>query len=255
MKEVSLNYRFWDQKDSPRKYNLRPNTSVPNLDMEETLGKIVERVKNGEKVYIKFADDHDKRPGAIGLIHNITGDEFTSRHWQKHYNEKETIYEDNASWLVFNLKWDDRKNKAKVDVQRHIHNDTDIVYLPDYEGPTVWSMFDAKAYAEEHAIKPRDRMGKELSVNDTVVYINARYGSGACLDFGVVREIKNKADGSSKSVSTELIIETIALQEGERTEKSTIRHPDTAIMRMTDVDLMDEAFIRKLTVTQTPTGR
>lgn len=250
MKHISLKYKEWTQEESPRKYYLsNSHRTVPNLDMENLYIDIIERVKNKEKVYVKFPNDHIKRPGAIALVNKISGDEFKTRSYQ-HNNQ--TIYEDQESRLVFHLKWDDRKNKTKVNIQYDLGHRIDLFYLPDYNGPTVWSIFDKKEFIEKNAEKIVDRMGRELSVHDTVVYINARYGSGAFLDFGVICEIKYKVyDGwHGKEIEPIVVIETIALEESELTEISKIKTPETSIMRMTDVDLMDEAFVRKLTVTQ-----
>lgn len=255
MKEINLKYKDWTQEESPRKYYLSSShRTVPNLDMEELYISIIERVKNKEKVYVKFPNDHIKRPGAIALVNKITGDEFSSRSYQDVDDKKQIIYEDQESRLVFHLKWDDRKNRTKVNIRYDLSYRIDLFYLPDYKGPTIWSMFDKQKYIEKNAEKIVDRMGRELSVHDTVVYINARYGTGACLDFGVIREIKYKVyDGwNGKEIEPIVVIETVALEEGELTEISKIKSPENSVMRMTDIDLMDEAFVRKLTVTQKP---
>ena len=155
--------------------------------------------------------------------------------------------EEEPSDFTFQLKWDDRKNTTKV----RILFDRDFVYLPDYDGQTVWYMFDPKEFAEKYAEPAIDRLGNKLAVNDTVVYINARYGSGAELDFGVIREIKqvgtDKDYQGNRCIEETIIIESIAIDKSAAPMKSKIKQAERSIIKIDDVDMFDEAFVRKLT--------
>lgn len=200
----------------------------------EYVQEMQERIEDKKPVFVKFASAHPKRPNAIALVKSIKCERKGDR--------------DGYSRYTAQLKWDDRKNTAKVDF-----NNNDVVYLPKYEGKTVWFIFDAAAFAKKNAKKVCDRLGREIKEGDVVTYINARYGSGATIDFGVVQKIVHKASRgfrSSIEIETTVHIETIAVEEGERVEASKITRPERSIMVMTDVDLFDEAFVAKLTVAQ-----
>ena len=212
----------------------------PDMTREPIIEDIIKKVESKEKVFVKFSDGHEKRPGAIALIRKITG---TPPKYNEYDGDKESDY-------TFHLKWDDRKNTTKV----RINYDREVTYLPDYTGNTVWSMFDDKQFTEDNAEPVYDRLGNELKINDTVVYVNARYGIGAMLDLGVVREIIRKAKKDhyrgNRYVETSLRIETIVVDEGDSVESSKIKAIGSSVMKITDVDLFDEAFVRKLTITQ-----
>jgi len=230
MKEIDLRAR-----DLPREQPTNWSERLrPDMSRELIIEDIIKKVEAKENVYVKFTENHNKRPGAIALVKKIEGSPAK-------YNK----YGDKKSWYTFHLKWDDRKNTTKVE----LNHQRNFVYLPDYEGPTVWYMFDPKAYAEEHAEPVLDRLGSELNVNDTVVYINSRYGFGADLDFGVIREIKRvgKIDWHNKKFVDEMvIIESISIDEIATPLKSKIKCSDRSIIKINDVDLSNEAFIRKL---------
>lgn len=252
MKKIDLIYNSWTRDKSPRKYN-NNHAYVPNLDMEQLYIDIIEKVRNKEKVYVKFSDSHEKRAGAIALVNRITGDEFSTRSYKNYFDETETFYEDYRSDLYFHLKWDDRKNTSKIKIINLCPND--LVYLPDYKGPTVWSMFDVEEYIEKNKKPVCDRLGRELSKNDTVVFINSRYGTGANLDLGVIRDIKNKVIHDSyrgiSYIENIVVIEMIAVDDNAPPTMSKIKQSERSIIKLTNDDnLFDTAFIKKLTITQ-----
>lgn len=232
MEEIDLRLKYLPRKD-PSNWHEREKH---DLSREPLLESIVEKVKNKERVLVKFLDGHEKRPSAIALIKKVTGEPAV----------KNQYGETKPSDYTFHLKWDDRKNTTKV----RINYAREFVYLSDYDGSTVWYMFDPKEYAEQNAEPVEDRIGNELKVNDAVVFINSRYGSGANIDFGVVREIKHKGvrDSYHKNeyVDTTVIIESIAIDEGDEPLMCKINHPYRSVIKMTDVDLHNEALIRKL---------
>ena len=234
MEEISLKFSYL-----PWSPTSNFNGQAVDITREPYLEEIVKRVDAGEQVFVKFGKKHHKRPGAIALVKKITGEAMNaSGSWHR---AKYSSYK-------FHLKWDDRKNTAKVDT-----NHNELFYLPDYDGKTVWSMFDAKEFAKKNAKKIRDRLGKEIKEGDVVIYINARYGSGAMIDFGVVQKIAHKASRDyrgSSHIESIVHIETIITNEGDAVVVSKISRPNRSVMVMTDVDLFDEAFVAKLTITQ-----
>lgn len=95
--------------------------------------------------------------------------------------------------------WDKRNNKAQFDLPSE-----DIIFLPNYSGPTVWELFDSKA-AKENVLKnpmQKDIDGKLLKVGDKVLYVNARYGSGMSLNHGTIKEFKVVVNSKHTEIST-----------------------------------------------------
>lgn len=193
----------------------------------ETLKEILRKVKNGERVYLGITTG--ERKGSIAYIHSLDPDYL----WRDQDREPKvrhsnvwgsnTVRVDNNSLYVI-LRWDKRRNKIKWST-----GGGDTVYLPDYEGPTVWQKVDKKKLAKEtlKKRKVKDREGNVLEVGDRVVYINARYGSGARLDRGTISDIKMHVDvqGENKYVTTHVIIDN------DDGNQSDIRNPDLAILR------------------------
>ena len=242
MNAVNLIYKHWE--DTNRRY-------IPNLDLENLYIELKEKVEKGEKVYVRFCDTDKKRPGAIAFIKRFEGEPFDPNPADKgtyyqYRNGKESRY-------TIKLGWEDRKNTAQVQLNSWKARAGDLVYLPDYKGPTKWSELDIDKLINEKGKIIKDRLGNELSKGDVVVYINARYGDGATLDFGTIKEIKQKAKRTYRGqmdLETTVIIETIATKKNEKVMESKIRKPERSIAKINDVDLFDEAFIRKLTVDQ-----
>jgi hypothetical protein len=108
-------------------------------------------------------------------------------------------YQIENTYFYGTAKWDKRKNSCKI-----FFPDRDTVFLPNYEGPTVYEMFDKKAAKEELLKNPdqHDIDGKLLAVGDKVLYINARYGSGFGMCHGTIKEFKVVADSSGHSFTT-----------------------------------------------------
>ena len=194
---------------------------------------MVDDVKNGKDVYIKFGPQHYDRAGSIAKIKKVTG---------RPANPKGKYYEQSSSY-EFHLKWDKRTNTCKIQP-----DDYEIIYLEGYIGPTVWEKIDLKALAKE-GVKPiYDRLGTEITVGNTVTFINARYGSGANIDFGVVEKIEFKAGNSCDGVSVNAVvhIKTIPLSDTEKSVNCKIKQHERSVMVMTE-SFMDEAMIAKLT--------
>lgn len=155
----------------------------PRVDL---FNEIKRRVRDGERVYVGITTG--ERKGSIAYICSIEGweqmwerDAYIRGSWG--YHKRARV--ENAQ-VYSKIGWEGRRNRIECP---HTHQ---IVYFPDYKGPTVWEKFDKKAAAakwlKEHP--PVDRDGELIEVGDRVLYINARYGGAARLDRGTVKEVK-----------------------------------------------------------------
>lgn len=184
----------------------------PHMD---TLKEILAKLAAGERVYLGITSG--ERKGSIAFIQSQDADydykerEPTIRHTTGSWENKVRISGDS---LYIILGWEKRRNKIKWSTYQD-----GTVYLPDYEGPTLWEKFDKKAAAakalKEHEVE--DSEGNLLAVGDRVIYINARYGSGARLERGVINEIKMKVEvhGENQYVTAHVIINN---DEGQRSD-------------------------------------
>lgn len=122
-------------------------------------------------------------------------------------------------WCV--ATWDGRANKPKITVP----ND-DIVILLDYDGPTIWEKFDAQAAKAELLKNPdqKDINGNVLSVGDSVLYINARYGSRMTLEEGMVVEFLASVNSKEHTITTVI--------ESKTGEQSSLQYPESMVYRM-----------------------
>lgn len=119
--------------------------------------------------------------------------------------------------------WDGRRNKVKVTVPNH-YEPAEI--LLDYDGPTIWEKFDAKAAKEELLKNPdqKDIKGNVLSVGDRVLYINARYGSRMTLDEGKIVEFAASVNSKAHAFST--------IIESDTGEQSTLQYPESMVYKL-----------------------
>lgn len=216
-----------------------------DLTREPYIDEMIDKIANKQDVFVRFGENDKKRPGAIAKVKKIEG--------LGPDNSPFNYYRTGISKYTVYLKWDDRKNTAKVELNNSTYGSR-LTYLRDYSGKTKWSLFDPKEEAEKRAKPILDRLGTEIKLGDTVVYINARYGSASGLDFGTVKEFKHKAykryRSDSIDIETTVVIETIATKANEVVMESKIKRPDNSIMVLNDVDLFDEAFVAKLSIDQ-----
>ena len=243
MEEINIIYSYETNKN----FYSEPNMALENLYLD-----LIKKLDRKEPIFVKFGDKHEKRPGAIARMVKIEGEPFKKAPFTDDFGR--TFREDRASFYSVKLKWDDRKNVTSVRLNDWKSRPGDLLYLPDYEGPTVWSLFDKEKFAEKHGNPVVDRLGNELKEGDTVVYINARYGTGAELDFGSIKKIDRKAKithyDRKRRLETHIEIETIATRQNEKVMISKIKKPEQSILKINDIDLFDEAFVRKLIVKQ-----
>jgi hypothetical protein len=217
MKEVPLKNPYPNGVVSDQEHLLEPYINL--------LKEIRNKINAGERVYIKITSG--ERKGSIAYIVKF----------DDHYQNIEPGYYRHADWkkvmsrvsndsIYVILGWDKRRNRIKWSTH------DSCVYLPDYKGPTVWKKFDKKA-AEKKMLKENpvlDRDGNQLSVGDRVLYINARYGSGASLDRGTIEKIKysvQKTTYNDSEYSTPHVI-----IKNDNGEESDIKAPELSILRM-----------------------
>jgi hypothetical protein len=209
-----------------------------NVDAENAIIEIKNRLENKEDVFVQFDKNHSKRPGAIAKVKKVSLDDKCRK------------YDNTLGHHVFQLKWDDRKNTATYRTSDYYAPNS--YYLPDYKGNTVWEILDVEKLVEEYDVKAHDRLGRVIEKGNTVVFINARYGCAAKLDLGVVQEIQHKpvlTYRGIREINTKIVIETIATNDDDPVEISKVGN-SCAIMVLDDVDLLSDAFVSKLIIDQ-----
>lgn len=176
-------------------------------------------------LYVKFVAGD--RKGSIAKVHIDTEEHpYNERkaeiiekyrgHW-----DKKTQYEIENSYFFGTAKWDKRKNTCKLTMPSE-----DTVFMPNYQGPTVYEMFDKKAAKTELLKNPEqfDIDGKPLAIGDKVLYINARYGSGFGMCHGTIKEFKAVVDSSGHSFTT-------VVQNDDGDQVSSISNPSDMIYK------------------------
>lgn len=187
--------------------------------------EIKAKLDAGERVYVGYTTG--ERAGSIAYIKEVetAPDRIipqprhrTGWHWDK-----------NIEWDCYVgfpavLGWEKRRNKVKCSIGR------DMVYFPNYTGPTIWEKFDKKAAekaaAEEVIVKDRD--GNVLAIGDRVLYINARYGGAAQLDRGTISDIKVKINKYRNQTYSQLNV----LIDNDIGEQSKITGPDLSVLKI-----------------------
>lgn len=159
------------------------------------------RLKANETLYVRF--DHGDRKGSIAkAVYNPdyridTLEPAIIERYRNYWGNNEATYHAKNDDFYVICRWDGRSNKVKA-------SSHELTLLLNYTGPTVWNKFDAKAAKEkllaEYDIQDID--GKVLSVGDSVLYINARYGSGMELCHGKIKEITAKVDSQRHEFNT-----------------------------------------------------
>jgi hypothetical protein len=136
----------------------------------------------GEPIYIEIVAGD--RKGSIAKYvtdnpietntRNFDRGSFRNKDWYWGYYVKTTGH----------LIWDGRKNKIQCPLQWG----REYEWLEDYEGETVYKMFDKKKAKDDliKNAKPLDMDGNVLKIGDNVLYVNLRYGDGAQLTRGTI---------------------------------------------------------------------
>lgn len=201
--------------------NLR--NPFPNGFTDETDSSVVEHLSNlnrafdllqSGELFVKFIDGD--REGSIARVAskylNARRPEIGyGRHGNRFHND----------YLFGRCSWDGRRNGVDVTIPQ-----PDLVVLFDYNGPTVWELFDAKA-AKAEVLKNPDQVdidGAKLMVGDKVLYMNLRYGSGGTLQHGTIQEFKAVVDSKGALITT-------IVKSDHADEVSEIRYPERMIYK------------------------
>lgn len=209
-----------DEYQLPRIYTFKTENDPVALDFVKVRNALVDRLQNST-LYVKFIKGD--RAGSIAKVQcDSPGmNEKSSIERRLSWSSREDLWEVKNPYFSLRAKWDKRKNNCHL----LLPND-EVVFLPNYNGPTVYEMFDKKAAKEEALKNPNqhDIDGKLLSIGDEVLYINARYGSRFELCHGTIQEFKVTSDSRSNRVTT-------VVKNADADEVSSITDPTTMIWR------------------------
>lgn len=237
MKEIDLNRVYVPSTHAPEDY-------APGEEMLVVAQNIIDRFNSGEKLYFQFKNGD--RKGSIAFLKKIEENYRITKRTRSTFRGPQPEYSIHIKGTV---GWDDRKNTAKVDLfASHVK----FTFLDGYEEKSVWIKEDVKAEAEEikKSTKVLDMRGKEINEGDIVVFINSRYGSGSCLDYGVVRDIIVKVRHNNyrnkKEVDIITVIENTRVSNIGTPIFSKIKNPKDYILVVTGTDLADDALMSKL---------
>lgn len=213
--------------------NLFTNGFDPNKDLKEA-----------EAILIEFQAVYDAIDAKTACIRYIDGDRkgsiarvsFSDK-YRPQARPEITYNPYSGSWnksltkmiagdhFYCTATWDGRRNKVQASFPNR-----EIEVLLNYDGPTVWALFDAKAAKAEVLKNPdqKDINGEVLAVGDEVLYINARYGSRMTLEKGTVLEFAVTANSKSHTVATII---------GSKTgEQSSLQYPESMVCKMQAIE-------------------
>lgn len=202
-------------------YNVQSEDDPQALKFLEDHETVRQAFLNGT-LYARFIDGD--RKGSIAAIipdnrySNVEPKRAELRrrdNWSHH-----SYYTIEHSYLFGLCKWTGRSNKPQITLPH-----PDVELLIDYDGPTIWSKFDAKAAKEEILKTPnqRDIDGNILAIGDRVLFINVRYGSRQTLDRGTVKEFKASVDSKGHSITTVIENDAGAMSELSYTKDMVLK--------------------------------
>ena len=175
---------FKDQDDSALAYVNAYNSIFDLISDGKMYVKFIKGDRAGSIAKVKFSEKvkNQEKTKIISFRSNFD--------WRFRFSE---------SYFYLTCEWDKRSNKVQLQMPNY-----EAVFVLDYEGPTVWSLFDVKKAKAEalNNLDERDIDGKLLKVGDKVLYINARYGSGFTLNHGEIVEFKAVVDSKKKVITT-----------------------------------------------------
>ena len=182
--------------------------------------------REGKPIYIKILKGD--RKGSIAKF--VTDNSIKSNYYDARIYGEIGWRLDVGCWG--NLVWDGRKNKIKYFLGTDTWDESraERVWLKEYDGETVYKLFDTKALKEKLLKDPvqKDIDGNKLSIGDSVLFVNLRYGSGAVLCRGkIIRfDAATRKGRNDKQINT---FYTIIQSEGG--EESKIMHSETLILK------------------------
>lgn len=164
--------------------------------------------RKGSVARLAFSDQYKNARPQIG---------HSSRSWSR-----DVTHQIDYQYIYCVATWDGRRNK--VQLPGGYIDPAEV--LIDYDGPTVWEKFDAKAAKAEILKNPdqKDINGKVLSVGDRVLYINARYGSRMTLEEGKVIEFAASANSKAHTITT--------IIESQTGEQSSLQYPESMVYKL-----------------------
>lgn len=177
MEEIKLNRgRSWKSSE---------DTGL--VEHTNTLTRVTEALNAG-RLYARY--DDGERAGSIAQVkidpkYNRSG-ETPKVKYNRPWHNQDAYW--TIEWCLFGLtKFKGRKNSFQIS-----SHDSDITFLIGGDIETVWAKVDYTAKLIEAQENPnqKDIDGNVLSVGDSVLYINARYGSAMTLTHGVIKEFK-----------------------------------------------------------------
>ena len=162
-----------------------PVTDRHTLAMEILYRDIKKKVDEGEPVYVKFNDY--RREGSVGRIIKF---EYSSyRRKSPWHNGTEYL---NLSLSELVIGWDGRRNKVNPYI-------SEIRYLPDHSGGTVWAWEKPDPKEKPPKIIPYDHLGEEIMEGQFVCFVHRKYGI-IDLMFGTVSRTTDKGGVFVKSL-------------------------------------------------------
>lgn len=172
--------------------------------------------RNGNFVYVKFTRGQYK--DSIAKLVSDTPPEFTIQRNNYNFCYYGGIYYSGV------CKWDGRKNKPQGSLY-------ELVWLKDYVGETKWVSVSAEE-AKTNALKQDvlDIDDNVLNIGDEVLYINARYGCGMTLCFGIIDRFEAEYHKGNNTVT----VSTIVKLKSDLAEESRILNPESFIYKLQD---------------------
>jgi uncharacterized Zn ribbon protein len=216
MRVILLANRF------PNGFNLETNGDEARENLEEF--EAVYDAINAGTACVRFLDGD--RKGSVARLAFGDGTKEPKRpeicHAYSHSRSYNITHRIENAYLRCVATWDGRRNKVQVTLPNY-YEAAEI--LIDYDGPTVWEKFDTKAAKDAILKNPdqKDINGKVLSVGDTVLYINARYGSRMTLDEGTVVEFLASVNSKAHTIATVI--------ESKTGEQSSLQYPESMVYK------------------------
>lgn len=197
----------------------------------ELFTELYNRICNNERVYFKYITGE-----LAGSIFFVEFDDdynqqlptpFKNARKRTSMFSRDELQYDYSYNLFVRARWEGRRNNRKESIR---FSEDRIVYLRDYDGPTVWNQYNVKKHAEmvlkTHDVT--DRYGNKIEVGASVTYINARYNTGSRLDRGVVTDIAAKSRKIKDVIYTD--IHVLIERNGDRQQSKIAKYNEMIIV-------------------------
>lgn len=192
------------------------------LEFVEIYNHILDRIK-AKDLYIEYVSGNLK--GSIARIEPGKISNQETEIWRRRnmsWNSDKPFYISRTQFY-FQTRFAGRKN-----CRQENSSNKDIVFLPNYKGPTVYQVFDVEKAKQDYIKNAQfyDIEGRELNIGDLVLYINIRYGYATELCRGFVKEVRvsNVVQGTKPNLT--LVIE------GKNQVLSELKYPDSMVYKL-----------------------